>query len=117
MRADRLFKPRDLDHIIGYNIASGLQTYDSGYIGVPDGVGVILSGSLAGDLIVNSNDGTLSLLDPTALTDTLIGGGGGVTPGVPEPSTWAMMLLGFTGMCFAARRRATKKVRAAFSAA
>jgi PEP-CTERM motif len=27
------------------------------------------------------------------------------TPGVPEPATWAMLLLGFAGVCFAARRR------------
>ena len=25
---------------------------------------------------------------------------------VPEPSTWAMMLIGFAGLAFAARRRA-----------
>jgi hypothetical protein len=35
------------------------------------------------------------------------GGGGG--PTVPEPSTWAMMLLGFAGMSFVAyRKRAAK---------
>jgi PEP-CTERM motif len=36
----------------------------------------------------------------------------GVTAGVPEPSTWAMMLLGFAGLGFMARRRA-KRVLAA----
>jgi hypothetical protein len=37
-------------------------------------------------------------------------GGGGTPPGsIPEPSTWAMMLLGFVGLGFAAFRRA--KVR------
>jgi len=30
-----------------------------------------------------------------------------VTPSVPEPSTWAMMLLGFTGLGYAAYRRRT----------
>jgi hypothetical protein len=30
------------------------------------------------------------------------------TPGVPEPSTWAMMLLGFAGLGFAGFRRASK---------
>jgi hypothetical protein len=35
------------------------------------------------------------------------GGGGG--PTVPEPSTWAMMLLGFTGMGFIAYRRRGSK--------
>ncbi|MBV9910900.1 MAG: PEP-CTERM sorting domain-containing protein, partial [Hyphomicrobiales bacterium] len=27
-----------------------------------------------------------------------------VTPGVPEPATWAMMILGFAGMAFAGYR-------------
>src|SRR5258708_36249582 len=31
-----------------------------------------------------------------------------VTTGVPEPSTWAMMLLGFTGLGFMAYRRKSK---------
>jgi hypothetical protein len=30
------------------------------------------------------------------------------TPGVPEPSTWAMMLIGFAGLGFAGFRRASK---------
>jgi hypothetical protein len=33
-------------------------------------------------------------------------GGGGEPPGVPEPSTWAMLMLGFAGLGFAAFRRA-----------
>ena len=32
------------------------------------------------------------------------------TPAVPEPSTWAMMLLGFTGLGFAGYRRSRKAV-------
>lgn len=38
-----------------------------------------------------------------------IGGGGGVITdgGVPEPSTWAMMLIGFAGLGAAIRRRRT----------
>jgi hypothetical protein len=39
-----------------------------------------------------------------------------VAPGVPEPSTWAMMLIGFAGLGFAARWRSRKSVRA-FAAA
>ena len=34
---------------------------------------------------------------------------GSVTPGIPEPSTWAMMLLGFTGLGFAGYRKAQRK--------
>ena len=37
--------------------------------------------------------------------DATAGGGGGNPPAVPEPSTWAMMLLGFLGMGFMAYRR------------
>lgn len=33
------------------------------------------------------------------------GGAGGHVSGVPEPSTWAMMLIGFTGLAAAARHR------------
>jgi hypothetical protein len=36
-----------------------------------------------------------------------------VTPGVPEPSTWAMMLLGFAGLGFAAYRRQRRIVASA----
>ena len=39
-----------------------------------------------------------------------------VSAGVPEPSTWAMMLLGFAGLGFAGYRR-TKKSDATFAAA
>ena len=33
---------------------------------------------------------------------------GGVTATVPEPSTWAMMLLGFAGLGFAGYRKSRK---------
>ena len=33
------------------------------------------------------------------------GGGGGQIPGIPEPSTWAMLILGFFGVGGAMRRR------------
>ena len=47
------------------------------------------------------------------LTTAGCSGGGGEPPGsIPEPSTWAMMLLGFVGLGFAAFRRA--KVRPVF---
>ena len=36
-----------------------------------------------------------------------------VHPGVPEPSTWAIMLIGFAGLGFAAYRRTRKAVSAA----
>ena len=45
---------------------------------------------------------------PTTLTYTVLNG-------VPEPSTWAMMLLGFTGLGYAGCRRA-RRSQAAFGA-
>jgi len=38
-----------------------------------------------------------------------------VTPGVPEPATWAMMLMGFGAMGFAIRRRRDTAVRIRFA--
>jgi len=38
-------------------------------------------------------------------TDNASVAAGGITPGVPEPSTWAMMILGFAGVGFMAYRR------------
>jgi hypothetical protein len=45
-------------------------------------------------------DGGISRLDNFAID--------GPTGAVPEPSTWAMMLLGFTGVGFMAYRRKSK---------
>jgi len=36
-----------------------------------------------------------------------------LTAGVPEPSTWALMLCGFAGLAFAGRRSARRKAVAA----
>jgi PEP-CTERM motif len=36
-------------------------------------------------------------------------GGGGEPPAVPEPSTWAMLMLGFVGLGYAAYRRANAR--------
>jgi PEP-CTERM motif len=48
-----------------YNIATGalLRSFVTGHS--PDGTGVISGGSLNGDVIVNNNDGTVGLLDPS----------------------------------------------------
>jgi hypothetical protein len=51
---------------------------------------------------------------PAVLADHfVISGGGGSAPAVPEPSTWAMMLIGFAGISFAGYRRKRLTVRAA----
>ena len=67
-------------HIIGYNIsnlASVQQVYDSGGLpGSPDGTAVIAGGPYAGELIVNNNDGSVGLLDPSDSIETIIASGG-----------------------------------------
>ncbi len=51
--------------IQSYGIATGtlLNTFLTGHS--PDGTGVISTGAFTGDVIVNDNDGTVGLLDPT----------------------------------------------------
>ena len=52
----------------------------------------------------------LATCDETAFLDNVSLVTGAVIS-VPEPSTWAMMLLGFTGLGFAAYRRARAEAR------
>ncbi len=53
-------------------------------------------------------------VDPAYLSTLVIDvtTAGSVTPGVPEPSTWALMLLGFAGLGFAGFRRSREAARA-----
>jgi hypothetical protein len=53
-------------------------------------------------LISNTNDGVLGryVFDVRS---------GSVVPGTPEPSTWAMILVGFAGMGLLARRASHRK--------
>jgi PEP-CTERM motif len=69
-------------------IAPGAGTL---YLGISDACGY--SG---GPSCYNDNSGSFTV----AITDTA-----GVTSAVPEPSTWAMMILGFCGLGFMAYRR------------
>ena len=62
--------------IQGFNATTGALVYRSANLNGADGVGVISGGSLNGDLVVNTNFGELYLLDPTALTVSLIASGG-----------------------------------------
>jgi len=48
------------------------------------------------------------LVTGTSNTNALGVGGSVITSGVPEPSTWAMMVLGFAGLGYAAFRRSAK---------
>jgi hypothetical protein len=68
---------------------------------------IIASGGTRGDFVsADTNNGTLFLSQLQAV-DRLGCGPGcsiSVSPGVPEPSTWVMMLLGFAGLGFAFRQ-------------
>jgi hypothetical protein len=124
-----------------YDLTSGtlLHSYPVGHS--PDGTGVITGGLFNGFIVVNNNDGTVGLLNPTTGLEDIIASGGNrgdfVSPdttngtlflsqedaidrlscgpgcsigvgSVPEPSTWAMMILGFAGIGFMAYRRKSK---------
>ena len=61
----------------GYSIATGAQVFGPVTVGGADGIGVITSNnSLNGDLIINSNYGTLTLIDKTTLAQTVIADSG-----------------------------------------
>jgi len=45
-----------------------------------------------------------------------VGGSGGYVGGVPEPSTWVMMLLGFAGLSFAGYRQTKRKGNLVYAA-
>ena len=87
-------------HVIGRNIASKAQVYDSGLLdGGPDGLGVISSpnAALNGKLVVNFNGnplvGFVALLDPATNTLTTIASGG--TRGdytAPDPTNGSIFL-------------------------
>jgi len=85
--------------------------------GAPDGYGhALIAGSNGITFIDYSQSG--NILDPNYVTfvggftniDDVapLSGPGSVTGSVPEPSTWAMMILGFVGVGFMAYRRKSK---------
>ncbi len=55
-----------------------------------------------------AGDGGTNLIDEFATTGTLNGGQVFTVSGVPEASTWAMMILGFAGIGFMTYRRKSK---------
>jgi WD40 repeat protein len=63
--------------IQAFDIASGalLHTFSGNGHG-PDGTGVISGGTFNGDIIVNNNDGTVGLINPTIGTEDIIASGG-----------------------------------------
>lgn len=64
-------------NINSYDLTTGayLQTYSGNGHG-PDGTGVIQGGTLDGNVIVNNNDGTVTMIDPDTGIQTLIATGG-----------------------------------------
>jgi hypothetical protein len=64
-------------NIQAYSISTGtlLNTFLGNGHG-PDGTGVISGGLFNGDIIVNNNDGTVGLIDPTKGAETIIANGG-----------------------------------------
>lgn len=64
-------------NILAYDIATGtlLHTY-SGNGHSPDGTGVISGGTFNGDIVVNDNDGTVGLINPTLGVEDIIAAGG-----------------------------------------
>jgi hypothetical protein len=64
--------------VVGYNIATHAQVFNFAlHAGAgPDGTGVISGGFFNNFIIVNNNDGTVSLIDPAGTTETIIASGG-----------------------------------------
>jgi hypothetical protein len=68
----------DSGHVLGFSTSTWAQNFDSGAIsGHPDGIALLESGgSLAGDLVVNTNGGTVILVNPATNAQTVIASGG-----------------------------------------
>jgi len=62
-------------HIIGWHISTHAQFFDSGFISGADGA-VLGTGSLAGKLFVNTNDGRIVEVNLTTFAQTVIATGG-----------------------------------------
>jgi hypothetical protein len=62
--------------IVGYNISTHVQVFSASSSHAPDGTGAIEGGLYNGYVIANNNDGTVSLIDPTGTTQTIIASGG-----------------------------------------
>jgi|GEM_PF-1948981 len=105
-------------HIFGFD-GDGIDTYGagsntqdtSGYGGADAFFTNINAGqntgtvNFIGGIAANGGQGYFSLEEPVAAA-TFTGGGGGITTGgVPEPASWALMILGFFGMGSLLRHR------------
>jgi hypothetical protein len=89
-----------------YTNSTDLLAFESGNfnIGLVVGLFGVISGSILIDSTAVQSDG-----DSISIAYDF----SPVTPAVPEPSTWAMMLLGFAGIGYMAYRRNSKTARMA----
>jgi hypothetical protein len=102
--------PSDLASILsGPGLVGGLNTDTNPADAFPAGplpsLGTFINpfSQLNGDLV---NEGTADQI--TSYTQALEFAPASFTPGTPEPSTWAMMLLGFAGLGFLGYRQTAK---------
>jgi DNA-binding beta-propeller fold protein YncE len=64
-------------HVLVFNALTGAFIADLGFVaGTPDGIAIGQSGSIAGDLFVNTNGGTVVEINTTTLVQTIIAAGG-----------------------------------------
>ena len=99
--------------------AQGGTAFETGGYGAGVGGSVLLDAGTELDIVV----GGAGMFSPIGING---GGGGGsfvwdptaipAQPPVPEPSTWAMMLIGFAGLGFAGYRRRRALERGAVGA-
>ncbi len=97
---------------VSYNIAADLAVGGTHYHGYGCGFAYCLLGPQTGQddqtngtNLVDPNDpNSAKIFEPVGLTDVTIT----LASAVPEPSTWAMMILGFAGVGFMAYRRKSK---------
>src|ERR1700734_3260408 len=88
------------------NGLQGTWTGTSNHFAGP--VSFFLAGITTGDFLANSK-GFMGAIDALGPGDTggtgEIAGAGSFGPPVPEPSTWAMMIIGFAGLAYAGYRK------------
>lgn len=94
------------NHVVGFrflNETTGIYNFGYARITTTTGTGTSVGFPATITQMVYENTGA-------ALTVA-----GAVTPGVPEPATWAMMMIGFGAMGAAMRRRSSVKTRVRFA--
>ena len=117
--------PPSFAKVIGVgSVPGGFGTFTAGLQGNWRGTSNHFAGPITFDIAgISTSDFVANSKGFIAAADVLgnvgtgeVGGKMGMVVGTPEPSTWAMMLLGFAGLGFAGYRKA-KTARTAFSAA